>query len=193
MRKIEVDLVNLDRVSLTPNQYILAYLIETKQKEAFKSLRSLYEKDLYFKEDLVKLREKGYLKKSERFVFDEAQIEGLFTEGDVKELDNWDTFVEQFRELFPKSVTSGGYYVRSSFRDCSTKLKDFTKKYKEYEPETIIKATENYVERCRMQNYKYMKLATYFISKDRQSMLASECEAVLSGSSSSGSVLSGGL
>jgi hypothetical protein len=88
-----------------------------------------------------------------------------------------DDFVDEFRGLFPKGVMSGGYYVVGDKVSCKRKLNKFLKDYK-YTPEIILEATSRYIETMSKQDYKYMKIAPYFISKDGSSTLASECEAI---------------
>lgn len=88
-----------------------------------------------------------------------------------------DDFVDEFRSIFPRGVMSGGYYVVGDKVSCKRKLKKFLKDYK-YSPEIILEATTRYIETMSKQDYKYMKIAPYFISKDGSSTLASECEAI---------------
>lgn len=195
MKKIEVDIDKIAELKITPGQYVIAKLIHSKSFKELKIVRDSYKKDLYFKEDLLNLVNRGYVNKNipstTNIIIADCEIIGIFDKEEDSE-DPWDVFVRTFRDKFPKGVISGGYYVRSSTLDCDKKLKEFTKSYK-FDAETILEATDRYVSRARLQNYKYMKIATYFISKDRMSTLASECDQVLSGDSSGGSVLSGGL
>lgn len=181
MLKIQVEAEKLAELQLTPNQYCLAYLIHYKEKDQFKMFKTLYKKELHFKEDLLTLATKNYLKTSNndftKIVFDESTIEGIFSSEET--ISDWDIFVEKFRDLFPTGIKSGGFYVKGSSKDCSKKLNLFIKEYK-FNEETILKATENYVKRSRTKGYSYMKLAVYFILKDKISVLASECEVVLS-------------
>ena len=184
-------------LEITPNQYILAYLIYYQRSTLFKSFRKSYSTDLFFREDLLNLANKGYLKQEsqdiKKIVFNETWIEGIFNDepeivvddrkcpSSVEESD-WDVFVNEFRDSFPSGVFTGSYRVKSSFKDCDAKLKKFVKEYPEHNQESIIKATKNYVMRCRLNGYKFMKLATYFIFKDKESILLSECEGIKEGS-----------
>ncbi len=94
---------------------------------------------------------------------------------------DWEKFVDQFYELWPKGVKSGGYAVRSGKDSCSSKLKTFLKEHKEYTPLIVLAATENYIQRCKQNNYQFMRLAPYFITKDGISTLQTCCEDVLKG------------
>jgi len=91
-------------------------------------------------------------------------------------------WAEEWRELWPKGVKSGGYLVRSHIKDISTKLSRFQKKYK-YPKETIFKATEQYLQEKQLQGYGFIKTAAYFIEKSGISTLAELCEALESGDS----------
>ena len=90
-------------------------------------------------------------------------------------------FVDQFYELWPKGIKSGGYAVRSGKDACSTKLRTFLKENKLYTPLIVLTATENYISKCKANDYQYMKLAPYFISKDGVSVLESCCDDLLNG------------
>lgn len=91
-----------------------------------------------------------------------------------------DTFVDKYLELFPKGVKNGGNKpLRSNSTDVKAKMLKFMNKYK-HSQETILKATENYIERCRGV-YTYCPTSEYFILKDGSSALATECDAVKNG------------
>lgn len=90
-------------------------------------------------------------------------------------------FVDQFYELWPKGIKSGGYAVRSGKNACSTKLRTFLKENKLYTTDIVLAATKNYIDKCRANDYQYMKLAPYFIIKDGVSVLESYCDEVANG------------
>jgi hypothetical protein len=123
------------------------------------------------------------------FIF---ELENTGPEGREDDLDEWESFVVKFREVFPKGASPNGIYVRSSFKDCSKKLTKFMSEYPEFDKETIIKASEKYVKRFSMQGYKFMKTASYFIMKDGESTLAAECESITD-SDNNGNTGSNGL
>lgn len=201
-----VSLERLEKLKLTPNQYYLAYFIHKKDKDGFNRLKNLYRKDLYFKEDIYILVFKNYLNPGTedkyKIVFDSSSINEIFDNeaegyGTIEDVENeeqgiklednvsgekevqvsdWDTFVSNFRSLFPSGVTTGGYYVRSSSSDCSKKLMIFMKEHPQHSRDIILKATKAYIDRYKLQGYKYIKTAAYFISKDKSSVLSAECE-----------------
>jgi hypothetical protein len=69
-----------------------------------------------------------------------------------------ETWAEEWRNLWPKGVTSGGYPVRADLPSIKKKMKAFTKKYS-YDKETIFQTTKQYLEDKRLQNYSYIKTA----------------------------------
>lgn len=71
------------------------------------------------------------------------------------EADDW---IDEWRELWPKGVTSGGYPVRADLPSIRKKMKAFIKKYN-YDKETIFSITKQYLEDKRLQNYSYIKTA----------------------------------
>ena len=94
---------------------------------------------------------------------------------------------EDYYEIWPRGIVSGNGPVRNSPQACKEKLKAFLKEYS-YSSEIILQATKNYVNRMKQEGFKYMKHAPYFISKDGISMLAAECELVVSGKINTGQV-----
>jgi len=60
------------------------------------------------------------------------------------------------------------------------KLKKFMTVNKNYTRETISKAFDLYIQEKRKTAWSYMKTASYFVSKDNESVLASYCENVIS-------------
>jgi hypothetical protein len=182
---IEISLDVCKNHNITPSQYYILYLVHNKLFEEVKTLRNTYKKDLYFKEDILNLVHSGFLKHKgndiKKLKISECSTQNIFKE-EAPEESPWVTFINSYRDLFPTGVLSGNNYVRSSYKDCDYKMKQFIKNYPKYKDEDLIlKATEAYIQRCRVTNFKYMKTAANFIIKDKSSVLASECEAVLGG------------
>ena len=95
----------------------------------------------------------------------------LFSE----DIDDFIKFAQNFINIFPEGVKSGGYYVRSDVESVVGKLRKFMKKYK-YTQYQVLDATQRYIDRLSKSNYQYIKTASYFIFKDGVSVLASEIE-----------------
>lgn len=90
------------------------------------------------------------------------------------EIEKW---IEEWRELFPQGISSGGYAVRGDKQGCLKKMKKFLSNHPELNKEDIFRATKDYIETKRRTNWQYMKLAHYFIEKDGVSELAALCES----------------
>jgi len=95
-----------------------------------------------------------------------------------KEIANW---VDEWRNIFPVGSNDVGYRYRGNNLECLTKMITFVRSH-DYTKEEIFKATDNYVKKFALKNYKYMMQAHYFIhKKDVGSTLSSECEMVREG------------
>lgn len=95
------------------------------------------------------------------------------------ESDNNDfmTFVESYRNLFPKGIKSGnGTPIRGDKHGVAKKMEWFLRTYSEYSKSTILAATKLYVEQMQRRGYTFMVQADYLISKDGMSKLAAMCE-----------------
>ena len=90
-------------------------------------------------------------------------------------------WIETWYDLFPKGVKSGGYYVRTSIKDCDKKMFKFLIDNSEFTKDIILEATKSYIEDMKSKNYSMMKLAPNFIYKDGISMLSGACEAYVQG------------
>lgn len=80
-----------------------------------------------------------------------------------------------FINLWPEGVKNqAGDRIKSHLSDVVTKMKKFVTKYG-FDKDTILAATQRYLDRQRPQGYAYCNQAIYFILKDNVSKLASEC------------------
>lgn len=118
------------------------------------------------------------------FIHDETELN--FTDRALEKItqapklkDNVLEWIDEFREIFPKGVRSGGLPVRGDKQSCLKKIRKFLKEYTEYDKDLILKATKNYVENKARDQYNYMQTAHYFIYKNNTSTLAAECENIL--------------
>jgi len=93
-----------------------------------------------------------------------------------------ETWINDWRNLWPKGVKSGGYPVRSNTIDIHNKMIKVMKKYK-IDKDLIFKATELYLSERQREGYGYIQTASNFISKDQKSTLADFCDRVSSGDS----------
>lgn len=168
---IELDLNLLDKHDITPNQFIFCYLIYRNCKIPDLFYITWEEQRTLFDKELIK-------QKIDNFVELPAVTPKFINLVKNTQLDIKD-WIEEYRNLFPKGVQSGGYLVRGDKKGCIKKMKEFINKYPEYaDKELILKATEHYIDSRSKDGYTYLKLAHYFIDKDGVSLLASYCELV---------------
>lgn len=86
---------------------------------------------------------------------------------------------DEWIDLWPKGIKTGGKLIRSDKKDCFEKMKKFIKKYK-HSSDIILKATQNYLDEFEKQNYQFIKSATYFIDKRGEgSELAARCQDLI--------------
>jgi hypothetical protein len=105
------------------------------------------------------------------------RIEGFINSNfELKKADKLD-WIDEWLELFPKGVKSGGKLLRSDRVGCLKKMQKFLQDNKKYSKDIIMNATKNYIEERREEDFNYTKCATYFINKEGQgSELAARCE-----------------
>lgn len=94
-----------------------------------------------------------------------------------------DTWIDEWRSLFPEKVKSSGRPVRGDKKSCLKKMISFCKEYPEYSKEAIFEATRIYIFEKQRENWAYMSCADYFIYKEtvkgqRSSYLASLLESI---------------
>ena len=88
--------------------------------------------------------------------------------------------IEGYVEIFPNIKLSSGKYARVNAKNLEAPFKWFFETY-DYDWETILKATERYVDEYSIRRYEYMRTAQYFIRKQNidktfESDLATYCE-----------------
>ena len=88
--------------------------------------------------------------------------------------------IEGYVEIFPNIKLSSGKYARVNAKNLEAPFKWFFDTY-DYDWETILKATERYVDEYSIRRYEYMRTAQYFIRKQNidksfESDLATYCE-----------------
>jgi hypothetical protein len=95
---------------------------------------------------------------------------------------NFNTSIQEYIEIFPNRKLSSGKYARTTPKNLETSFRWFFENY-DYDWETIIKATEKYVDEYSIRNYEFMRTAQYFIRKQNidksfESDLATYCDIV---------------
>lgn len=92
--------------------------------------------------------------------------------------ENMQTYVE----LFPNRKLPSGKYARTTIKNLESSFKWFFENYN-YSWDTILKATEKYVDEFSIRSYNFMRTSQYFIRKQNidksfESELANYCELV---------------
>lgn len=117
------------------------------------------------------------------------EIEALFKP--VKKLTNIELlganaqdYIDNFIETFPGIKLPNNQYARGNTKGITENFMWFFQEY-DFEWETILLATDTYVEEFRSKNWEYMRTAMYFIRKNdkgiESSDLATYCEMLDAG------------
>lgn len=177
-------LKKISKSELSGNEFLLCLLVQNKRELSPNDRTQLLSK-LSLK-DYQKAIERKYIKQeiSQNYSLENLEITEKFLifvdnkEGKIskKTLDDW---FEEWYDLFPKRIKSGGYSVRTNPSKCRKNLRKFIKEHPNVDAETILSATKLYVDEFALKGYAYMKLAPYFVYKDNLSILEDYCERVL--------------
>jgi hypothetical protein len=167
--KISIDTDTLLDLGISPNRYvILAYI------HAEKDLTDLGD---WIDEEIKHLAMTKYVREipdSDKFYPYALTGDGLSL---FEENTDFMSFVEQYRNVFPKGVKSGnGTPIRGDKQGIAKKMEWFLRTYPEYSKTVILAATKIYVDQMARKGYAYMTQADYFIKKDDGSKLAAMCE-----------------
>ena len=167
---------------ITPDQFFLLDCIQ----------ESIMSQDLLPNkvEDLKELKNKQFLDGSNTLttkalnLLDDAQK--LFVIPKNKKKNDYITeeFLEnlqEFREIFPNQKLPSGKAARTNLDDLKRKMVEFMIKYPRFDWNTILDAATYYVETYRKADYMFMKTAGYYIMKNNESDLATDCELLLEG------------
>lgn len=98
---------------------------------------------------------------------------------DTEKENKFDQFVEEFRNKFPEGRNGGGVSFRGNSVDVKNKLHKFMNKYKKYDMNIILRATDLYLNPFKRKGFEFCQAAEYFILKNQTSTLAGFCELVL--------------
>lgn len=161
--------INLEKCAnnnLTPTQYVFLYCLSVSQEFPWK----IPERQLYL------LEEDGWIKNT----VDGPVIRDKFTtfaSPTIKNTDNVAAWIDDWRQLWPAKVKSGGRPVKGDKQGCLRKMKTFVKEYS-FTQEEIFEATRIYLFEKKRDNYNFITCADYFILKNGASILAGSCESV---------------
>lgn len=181
--KIEVEVEKLLEYNITIHQYLFLQLVSAQDIFMLDTYVAAFGK-FFDKESLVYLIERDLLAlKDDALGYRFSNLE--VTKGYLNIFDNSKSksssvsdWIEEWLDLFPKGVKSGGFYVKSAKSGCLNKMKSFVKNNPEYNKDTIIQATKNYIKEKEAAGWAYMQLAHFFIEKNKISTLASYCDNI---------------
>lgn len=162
--RVELDLAKLVKYQLTADEYTFLLLRLLGKKvppiiENSVSLESLQEREF------IKIVEGGFSKRSKLTSLFSAVLE-------TAKVEDW---IDEWRNLWPSGIKSGGKPVRGSRIDCLKKMKLFLARTG-YTKQDVFAAAQAYVLERKHHRYQYMTLANYFIKKDDDSPLEAWCE-----------------
>lgn len=155
---------------IVPNKFVNKEL-ECKRLQTDKWLTEnleLTSKSLIFMEEI-----NGYFKRTKK-----KTSQDLMGQDFVKNIEN-------YVEIFPNKKLSSGKYARVNAKNLEAPFRWFFDTY-DYDWETILKATEKYVDEFSVRRYEFMRTAQYFIRKQNidktfESDLATYCEIIRNG------------
>jgi hypothetical protein len=96
--------------------------------------------------------------------------------------------IEEYLDIFPKFKLPSGKYARSNKKNLENNFRWFFENH-DYDWDTVLSATEKYVNEFEVNGYKYMRTSQYFIRKQGadkmfDSELATYCDVVINGDES---------
>jgi hypothetical protein len=167
---------------ITPNGLYILYCINNKIKCCTSinfSIESLRLKaDNWVTEDLQ------LSDKSLKFI---QEIDGFFKKSKKKTSKNLmgDDFLDNiklYNELFPKGKLPSGVPARVNVKGLENAFRWFFENFS-YSWETVLKATDKYVDEYSMNRYNYMRNSQYFVRKQNtdktwDSTLATYCDMI---------------
>jgi len=146
----------LNETKLSLEHYFILNTLNTKDFETFAEYNTINPigKNIFqylLREGFIQCKDKNYSVSSVELT---SKALDMFKEDDAS-VDLW---AEEWRNMWPKGVTSGGYPVRADMPSITKKMKGFIKKYG-YNKEKIISVTKQYLIEKETQNWAYIKTA----------------------------------
>jgi hypothetical protein len=188
--EIKFDLLKINKVN--PNEYLLLGLVSLNRGDL---INKILEVDYFtFSNVLFKLVKNKYIinntpllptgkkisgyqfevTKEGKEIIEPKSIKANFV-GEAK-IESW---IDDWRNIFPKGKTRNGNPIKGSRLNCIKKMNLFIKTYK-FSKDTIFKATEVYIKGLK-GDFDYIQTAQNFIEKNKTSNLAGFCELIVNG------------
>jgi len=170
------------QAQITPNGLYVLYCIKNKIKCS---------DSINFNIEVLRLKSGNYLMESlelsENSLKFIEEIDGFFKKSKKKTSKNLmgDDFLDNiklYNELFPKGKLPSGVPARVNVKGLENAFRWFFENFS-YSWETVLKATDKYVDEYSMNRYNYMRNSQYFVRKQNtdktwDSTLATYCDMI---------------
>jgi hypothetical protein len=175
----------LIKENLSPNTYYVLHCIKEKivpHEFVNKAIESKRLQSDHWLDDNLQLTAKSHIFMEE--------INSFFRKSKKKTSrdlmgDEFSQKILEFVNIFPNKKLSSGKYARVNPKNLESTFRWFFETY-DYDWDTIISATEKYVDEYSLKNYEFMRTAQYFVRKQNidksfDSDLATYCDLLKSG------------
>jgi hypothetical protein len=170
---------------LSPNSFYILHCIHNKITPNKLVSSSL---------EVTKLKVGGYLKENLELTNNSLnfiqEVESYFKKSKKKTSsilmgDEFLSKITIYNEIFPNKKLSSGKYARVNVKTLENSFRWFFDNYA-YSWETILKATDKYVDEYSVRRYEYMRTSQYFVRKQNtdktwDSELATYCDLIENG------------
>ncbi len=172
----------MSQMGLTPNMLYVLYCMHNN---------IIPDKSVNSSLELSKLVSGNYitesLELSENSLKFMSEVEGYFKKSKKKTSkilmgDDFQDNLKTYNELFPKGKLPSGVPARVNIKGLENAFRWFFENFS-YSWETVLKATEKYVDEYSMNRYNYMRNSQYFVRKQNtdktwDSTLATYCDMI---------------
>jgi hypothetical protein len=170
------------QAQITPNGLYVLYCIKNKVKCS---------DSVNFNIEVLRLKSGNYLTESLELSGNSLkfidEIDGYFKKSKKKTSkdlmgDSFQDNLKLYNEIFPKGKLPSGVPARVNIKGLENAFRWFFENFS-YSWETVLKATEKYVDEYSMNRYNYMRNSQYFVRKQNtdktwDSTLATYCDMI---------------
>jgi hypothetical protein len=166
---IKISIENLNKHFLTPDEILFLYLLTTEFQLSSSINLSIRDNFLIDNRLIIKSSDNkiSITKYGLELLKDFEIIEGE----KILMADELMEFCQEYRNLFPSGVTSGGRLVKGDKAGVYRKMKKFILNHPGVSFESILNVTRSYISKFE-GNYSFLTCADYLIEKDGLSQLS---------------------